>query len=272
MLGAISGDIIGSVYEINNIKSKDFIFFDGGVRFTDDTVMTCAVANACLNYLQHKDIITFKKDLIREMQKLGQSHLNAGYGGTFIYWLFNPSPYGSYGNGSAMRVSPVGWVAESIDEVLTLAKASAEISHNHVEGIKGAQAVAAAIFYLRLGKSKEEVKKYIIDNFYNIDFTIPEIRDTYQFDVSCQGSVPQALEAFFESDSFEDTIRNAISIGGDSDTIDAIAGSLAEAFYGIPKDIETKSISYLDDELLEIVQKFRNIVNIENSIDRYSIK
>ena len=243
MLGAISGDIIGSIYERENIKTKKFNFYEGKNHFTDDSVMTCAVANACVKYLEDKNLDSFKENLIKEMQGLGLSHLNAGYGGNFIYWLFNPIPYNSFGNGSAMRVSPVAWVAETLEETLTLAKISAEVSHNHHEGIKGAQAVAAAIFLLRQGKSKEEIKKYI-----------------KEFDVSCQGSVPQALESFFEANSFEDAIRNAISIGGDSDTIAAIAGSLAEACYDIPEYIKDKSMSYLDYSLISSVNSFYEVI------------
>lgn len=256
MLGAISGDIIGSVYEHNNLKSKDFVLFSNVNRFTDDTVLTCAIGNACINYLQHKNKKIFETDVIIQMRKLGLSHINAGYGGNFIYWLYNPVPYESFGNGSAMRVSPVAWVSESLEETLDLAKISACVSHNHIEGIKGAEAVAASIFLARNGESKENIKKYIMKNFYEINFTIDKIRDNYEFDVSCQGSVPQALECFFEANSFEDTIRNAISIGGDSDTIGAIAGSIAEAFYGIPENIKENAMLYLDASLRYSVDNF----------------
>ena len=168
------------------------------------------------------------------MQGFGRKYSGAGYGGMFIRWIFSddPQPYNSFGNGSAMRASPCGLIAETLDEALELAKCSAEVTHNHPEGIKGAQAAAAAVFLAKHGSGKEDIRAYITEHFYPLDFTLDEIRPTYRFDVTCQGSVPQAIEAFMESDSYEDTIRNAISIGGDSDTIAAIAGSIAWAYYG----------------------------------------
>lgn len=266
MLGAFAGDIIGSVYEKYNIKSKKFELFTDMNRFTDDSVMTAAIANACCSYEKRKSKSSFKKDCIRNMKELGLSHINAGYGGTFIKWLVSDScdPYNSFGNGSAMRVSPVGWVANSLHEAEKLAKCSAEVTHNHPYGIAGAQAVAAAIFLLRNGASKEDVRKYIEKKYYNLDFTIDEIRDYYEFDVTCQGSVPQAIVAFLDSLSFEDTIRNAISIGGDSDTIAAIAGSMAEAYYGVPEDIKRQVISYLDEPLLQSLNSFYSQVVSKN--------
>jgi len=264
MLGAIAGDIIGSVYERNNIKTKDFNLFEGKVRFTDDSVLTCAIANACVNYLEHKDKKIFESDVVHEMKTLGLNHLTAGYGHRFVDWLFNPIPYGSFGNGSAMRVSPIGWISESLEEALELAEISAKVSHNHPDGIKGAKAVVSAIFLARNGASKEEIKEYIVKNFYDISFTLDGIRDSYKFDSSCQGSVPPAIEAFLESSSFEDAIRNAISIGGDSDTLAAISGSIAEAFYGIPDIIKSKCFLYLDEELLKSVTSFYNVLDRMN--------
>ena len=258
MLGAISGDIIGSIYEGNNIKTKNFQLFGANAKFTDDSVMTCATANACCDYLENKDLNYFKQRCIYHMQDLGRKHINAGYGGTFIYWLItdNPHPYNSYGNGSAMRVSPVAYIADTLEEAEVLAEISASVSHNHPLGIQGAKAVASAIWLLRDGRDKSEIKKYIEKKYYQLNFKLDDIRSTYKFDVTCQGSVPQAILAFLDSESFEDTIRNAISIGGDSDTIAAIAGSIAEAYYGIPEHIKSKALTYLDCDLLKSVDNF----------------
>ena len=261
MLGAIIGDVVGSIYERHNIKTKDFEFFDKHCHFTDDTVMSLAVAKAILNC--KGDYSGLYEQTVSCMQELGNEYPRAGYGGGFRVWLMSddPQPYNSYGNGSAMRVSPCGYAAKSLEEALMLAEVTAKVTHNHPEGIKGAQAVAAAIFLARNGKSISEISEYINTDFYNINFTIDEIRPTYRFDVSCQGSVPQALQAFFESSDFEDAVRNAISIGGDSDTIAAIAGSIAEAYYGIPDDIKHNISKYLDKPLLEIYNAFEAEIN-----------
>jgi len=231
MLGAIIGDIVGSKYEFDNIKTKDFPFVSRGCTFTDDTVMTVAVARALIRMEREK--FDFKTAVIEEMKSLGNKYSHAGYGGKFHLWLRSDDvePYYSFGNGSAMRVSPCGFYAKTLEEALTLAKESAEVTHNHPEGIKGAQAVAAAIFLAKNKKSKEEIREYIEKEFYPLTKTLDEIRPDYDFDVSCQGSVPEAITAFLESDNFEDAIRNAVSLGGDSDTIAAIAGSIAHAFY-----------------------------------------
>ena len=270
MLGAITGDIIGSIYEANNIKTKKFDLFTDKNRFTDDTVMTFAVAEALMNGGGDENFIRF-------MKRYGLLYPRAGYGGTFVRWLASDTtePYNSWGNGSAMRVSSCGWIANldiPIEEGLKLtedlAKKSAEVTHNHPEGIKGAQATAVSIFFMRHGKSKnaikeykEKLKDYIKDRFeYDLDFTIDEIRPIYRFDVSCQGSVPPAIVSFLESENFEDAIRNAISIGGDSDTIGAITGSIAEAAYGIPEDIKEKAMSYLDGRLKSVYENWINFV------------
>lgn len=267
MLGAVCGDIIGSVYEKNNVKTKEFPLFIKSDRFTDDSVLTCAIAQASWNYLQNKDKDQFKKDCIKYMKTFGTTHINAGYGGNFIRWLLdkNPHPYNSYGNGSAMRVSSVAYVSDSLKEAEELAEISASVSHNHPQGIKGAQAVAGSIWLLLHKAEKEDIKKYIQEKYYNLDFTIDEIRPDYKFDVSCQGSVPQAIEAFIESSGFEDSIRTAISLGGDSDTIGAITGSLSEAYYGIPEDIKDKAISYLDNCLYSSLDKFYNFSKTRNN-------
>lgn len=231
MLGAILGDIVGSKYEFDNIKTKEFPFVSRGCTFTDDTVMTIAVARAVMR--MHKEGCDFTKAVVEEMKLLGNEYIRVGYGGRFYLWLKSdsPRPYNSYGNGSAMRVSPCGLYAKNLEEALKLAKESAEVTHNHPEGIKGAQAVAAAIYLAKSKKSKEEIAGYIRENFYPMEETLDEIRPYYDFNESCQGSVPQAITAFLESKSFEDAIRNAVSIGGDSDTIAAITGSIALAFY-----------------------------------------
>lgn len=231
MLGAICGDVIGSVYEGINVKHTEFPLFRDDCRYTDDTTLTIAVADAIMN----------GKDFATTIREYGQAHPLAGYGSSFIAWLDDPSagPYDSWGNGSAMRVSPVAWLFDTPEEVLEWAKKSAEVTHNHPEGIKGAQAIAMSILLARTGNSKEIIKHHIEDKFgYNLNRTIDEIRPTYEFDVSCQGSVPESIIAFLESDNYEDCIRKAISIGGDSDTIAAMAGSIAEAYYNdIPREI-----------------------------------
>jgi ADP-ribosylglycohydrolase len=250
MLGAIAGDIIGSLYEINNIKTKDFILLKPDNIFTDDTVLTVAVADKLLNNGDYEQI--FKTYYHR--------YSTRGYGKSFRSWAKGEivGAYNSYGNGSAMRVSPIGYAFNNLEQVLLQAKISAEITHNHPEGIKGAQAVAASIFLARTGTDKTTIKSYIESNFgYNLQPTLDEIRPNYKFDVSCQGSVPQAIIAFLESTDFEDAIRNAISIGGDSDTIACITGSIAEAFYGtVPELIAEYAISKLTKHLYLVVEKF----------------
>lgn len=259
MIGAIIGDIIGSVYERRNVKAKQFELFKKGSSFTDDSVMTIAVADALLKWNRNGDINAFKEQLIQSMHVFGNSHPFCGFGGRFRQWIYNKEtePYNSWGNGSAMRVSPCAFFARDTYEAQILARASAEVTHNHPEGIKGAESVAVAIYMLKCGHVKEDVESFVHQNYYPMDFSLDEIRVDYRFDVSCQGSVPQAFKAFFESVDFEDAIRNAISIGGDSDTIAAICGGLAEAYYGVPKDFEDKAISYLDDDLFEVVLNYK---------------
>ena len=258
MLGAIIGDIVGSIYEFNNIKTKDFPLWSHGTTYTDDSIMTIAVANALM--LSNGSLTEFHKHLIEQMQSLGRKypHPCGGYGARFSGWLFSddPQPYNSFGNGSAMRVSACGFVANTLNEALALASQSAVVTHNHPEGVKGAQATVAAIFYARNGASKEEIKEYIEQNFYTLNQSIDEIRMTYSFNETCQETVPQSIQAFLESESFEDSIRNAISIGGDSDTLTAITGAIAEAYYGIPEDISSKALSYLPQDLRDIVIAF----------------
>jgi ADP-ribosylglycohydrolase len=224
ILGAIVGDIIGSSYEFNNVKSMDFELFTNDTFFTDDSVLTLATMDAILN----------QTDYTQAYQKFGRKYPHRAYGSRFKSWIYseNPKPYNSYGNGSAMRASPIGWYCNSIDDVLVEAQKSAEVTHNHPEGIKGAQAAAAAVYLARIGKRKDEIREFIVDVFdYDLDRTIDEVRPVYDFDVSCQGSVPEAIIAFLESNDYENAVRLAVSIGGDSDTIACIAGGIAEAFY-----------------------------------------
>ena len=252
MIGAIIGDIIGSVYEWNNIKTKDFPLFSSECTFTDDTVMTIAIAEGLMKGGNAEEFIA-------AMKKYGSLYPNAGYGSRFGSWLFSEdvNPYNSWGNGSAMRVSSVAWMFDSLQEVEKYAEVSAAVTHNHPEGIKGAQAAAAAIFLAREGKTKDEIKAYIVSNYgYDLSRTLDEIRPSYRFNESCQETVPQAIIAFLESVDFEDAIRNAISMGGDSDTLAAITGSIAEATYGIPEEIKDKVLSILDERLIKIYNQF----------------
>ena len=266
MLGAIIGDIIGSPYEWHNIKTKEFNLFRRRSHCTDDSVMTIAVAEALLiakDRGQLEDEAAVKELLIDAMHKWGNEYPNAGYGGSFIKWLALESaePYNSWGNGSAMRVSPAGWMADDLEGTRRLARWTAEVTHNHPEGVKGAESVAAAIFFARTGASKAEIKEYIVTEFgYDLDRTCDEIRPDYEFDVSCQGSVPEAIIAFLEGEDFEDVIRNAVSLGGDSDTIAAMAGSIAEAFYEIPAWIEMEAMSRMDEGMLDVYSSFAEAI------------
>jgi type I restriction enzyme M protein len=247
MIGAIVGDIVGSKYEWEYFKSKDFEFLDPDkCSFTDDSVMTIAVAAALADWKKNGgDLSTLA---IKRMQEFGRRFPYAGYGGKFDQWLNaeNPQPYNSWSNGAAMRVSACGWAANSVEEAVALSDAVTAVTHNHAEGLKGAAVTAVCVYLARTGVSKDEIRRHVEENYYKIDFTLDEIRPTYDFDVSCQGSVPQALESFFESVSFEDAIRNAVSIGGDSDTIAAITGAVAGAYYGVPDDIRHMVMYYLD--------------------------
>ena len=267
MIGAMLGDIIGSVYEFDNIKTKEFELFRSDCEFTDDTVMTVAVADALMQYEDVRqgdslaDIDRFKSILVETMHKYGKLYPEAGYGGHFGLWLDlgETEPYNSFGNGSAMRVSPVAWYAKTLEETLAFATASAEVTHNHPEGIKGAVATAGAVFLAKNGATKDEVYDFVSD-YYNVNFSLDAIRPFYGFYETCQDSVPQAIVAFLESENFEDAIRNAISIGGDSDTIAAIAGSIAEAFYGIPAEISSIGLKYLDNNLAKTIRAFKEKV------------
>jgi ADP-ribosylglycohydrolase len=250
MLGAVSGDIIGSVYEWNNIKTTDFPLFVARSHFTDDTVLTVAVADCIMHGGGYAD--AFRRYYSR--------YPDAGYGGMFHRWAGSPDagPYNSWGNGSAMRVSPVGYAFDTLDETLAEAGRSAGVTHDHPEGIKGARATASAIFMARNGGGKGEIKSYVESAFgYDLDRSVDEIRPGYSFDVSCRGSVPEAIIAFLESADFEDAVRLAISLGGDSDTIGCITGGISQAFYGgVPGDIREETLSRLDDGLRPVVAGF----------------
>lgn len=250
MLGAIAGDVIGSIREWRNVKTTDFKLFEIGNKFTDDTVLTVATADAILN----------NKPYAQTYKEYALKYPNAGYGGKFKEWMYSESlaPYGSFGNGSAMRISPVAWAYDTIEEVLRESDVSARCTHNHPEGIKGAQAIATAIYLARTGSTKQAIQDYVIDAFgYDLNFRLSTIRFSYRFNSTCQGSVPQAIVAFLESYNFESAIRNAISIGGDSDTIACMTGSIAEAFYkGVPQDISYRVTMLLDKPLREVMTRF----------------
>ena len=264
MLGAILGDMIGSPYEFDRGgKSKDFPLFSAGSKFTDDSIMTLAVAQAFLDAGFDADDDTVRLHMIRSMQLLGRKYPDAGYGLRFIDWLASedPAPYNSFGNGSAMRVSSAAWLYNDLVSVRHAARLSAEVSHDHPEGIKGAEATASAIFLARKGHSKDEIRQYIQTEFgYALDRTCDEIRPTYRHVESCQETVPEAITAFLEGNSFEDVIRTAVSLGGDCDTLTAIAGSIAEGFYGVPEDLTKECRRRLPDDLLVILDTFSQAI------------
>lgn len=270
MLGAIIGDIVGSRFEFNNHRSKEFKLFTEDCQVTDDSIMTLAIAKAIMetekiikptfggcNY--HSEYyLLLERMSIKCMQEIGGKYPNCGYGGMFGKWVFSDKPeaYNSFGNGAAMRISPVGFAARTEGEACRLSEVITGTTHNHEEGIKGAEATAVAIFMARRGFTKSEIRNKISRNYYSLDFTIDEIRDTYHFNETCQKTVPQAIEAFLEASSFEDAIRTAISVGGDSDTLAAITGSIAEAYYGVPVEIKEKALSYLDNDLRAIYDEW----------------
>jgi len=256
MLGAIIGDIVGSRFEWNNRKTKEFSFFHPDCFPTDDSVMTLAVGRALTAYRRnHADLA---QAAVRSMQELGRAYPDAGYGGRFEMWLYeeHPVPYNSFGNGAAMRVSGCVDAADSLEDAKKLSRIVTGVTHNHPEGLKGAEATVAAAYLARAGRSMREIRDFVTAHYYPLDFTLDVIRPGYEFDVTCQGSVPQALEAFFESTGFEDAVRNAVSIGGDSDTVAAITGAVAEAFYGIPDDLRQRSLPYLDERLRGLLLEF----------------
>jgi ADP-ribosylglycohydrolase len=252
LLGAVAGDVIGSVYEYNAPKSTRFELFTPHSRITDDSILTIAIADAIVNQRTYLDCV----------REYALRYPGSGFGGFFRRWMYsaNPQPYHSFGNGSAMRVSPVGWAFNTLEETLEQATASAAITHNHPEGIKGAQAVALAIFRARSGVGKEQIRSEITDRFaYDLTLTLEEIRPGYRFDETCQKTVPPAMIAFLESTDFEHAIRNAISLGGDADTLAAISGSIAEAYYGgVPKEIVMNVHERVPAELWKVIEQFNH--------------
>lgn len=250
MIGAIAGDIIGSAYEYYPITTKDFPLFHPYCEFTDDTVLTVAIAEAILTGRPYQELV----------REFGRRYPGAGYGASFTQWLFSdvPQPYNSWGNGSAMRVSPVGFALTSEEEVLREARQTAKISHDHPEGIKGAQAAALAVFLARTGNRKGQIRDRVAEQFgYDLNRSVDDIRPSYSYDISCQGTVPEAIVAFLDSESYEDAVRNAISLGGDSDTLACITGGIAEAFYGgVPDGIRAKVQECLTPDLWEVTEAF----------------
>ena len=263
MLGAILGDMIGAPYEFDRGgKTKDFPLFGEGTKFTDDTVMTIAVAEALMDSMGGDDD-EIKAAVTASMRKWGRKYPDAGYGGMFSKWLRarSPEPYGSFGNGSAMRVSAAGWLFDTIEETRRCARLTAEVTHNHPEGIKGAEAAASAVFLARNGCNKEEIKEYIIGEFgYDLSRTCDEIRPGYHHMESCQETVPEAVTAFLEGSDFEDVIRTAVSLGGDCDTLACIAGGIAEAFYGVPYEMMMEGRSRLPEDMAEVLFRFEDTV------------
>ena len=260
MLGAILGDMVGSLFEFdhNNYKHKDFPLLSEKSHFTDDTVMTVAVARGLI--AGQGDAQKTFAEVQNEMQHWGKAYPDAGYGGMFGQWLYaeHPQPYGSFGNGSAMRVSAAGWLFDTLDKTLEMAKVTAEVTHNHPEGIKGAQVTAAAIFLARTGHSKPEIRQYVEQTFgYDLSRTCDEIRPGYRHVETCQQTVPEAIIAFLESNSFEDALRNAVSLGGDSDTLACITGGIAEAFYGMPQELRDETLKRLPEDIREGYELFR---------------
>ncbi|GHU89286.1 hypothetical protein FACS1894202_07120 [Clostridia bacterium] len=274
MLGAIIGDIVGSRFEWNNIKTKEFDFLTYRCEFTDDSVMSLAVAKALLDCGGSYDELG--DFAVRSMREIGQPYPNCGYGGMFREWVYSdsPKPYNSFGNGAAMRVSACGLAATTLDEAVCLSRKVTEVTHNHSEGIKGAEATAVCVFLARTGSSILEIRDYVDKHYYPMNFTLDGIRDSYTFDVTCQGTVPQAIMAFLESNSFEDAIRNAISIGGDSDTLAAITGGITEAYYGVPTSIRKHALTFLDERLLNILNTFESKYPpaLEKSLNGKNIK
>ena len=260
MVGAMIGDIAGSRFEFSNYRAKDFELFGDGCFATDDSIMTLAVAQAIMDTRPGEDYLdTLAQNAVREMQRVGRPYPACGYGGRFYDWMYSddPKPYNSFGNGAAMRISPVIDIARTEAEAKALSRAVTAVTHGHPEGIKGAEATVIAGFMARNGASKDEIRRRISRDYYALDFTIDSIRDGYEFNETCQETVPQAIEAFLESDSFEDSVRTAVSVGGDSDTLAAICGGIAEHFFGVPADLEQAALKYLDARLLGIYKAWR---------------
>ena len=278
MLGAIIGDIVGSRFEWDNHKDKHFELFTEDCRMTDDSIMTLAVAKAVLETERAKKYVAdrqernseyyvlLEKMSIQYMQAFGRRYPDCGFSRAFYQWIVSedPQPYNSYGNGAAMRISPVAYVGRTEKEIQDLSETVTGVSHNHAEGLKGAESTATATFMARSGSSKDEIRNWIAENYYPLDFTLDGIRNSYRFTTDCQATVPQAIVAFLESTSFEDAIRNAVSLGGDSDTLAAIAGAIAEAHYGIPEDIKKRALSYFDERQLSVYEEWILFIKTKN--------
>lgn len=278
MLGAIIGDIVGSRFEWHNHKDKHFELFTEDCRMTDDSIMTLAVAKALLETEKAKKSVAdgqernneyyvlLEKFSIQYMQAFGRRYPNCGFSRAFFQWIISDDPkaYNSFGNGAAMRISPVAYAGRTEKEIQCLSETVTGVSHNHAEGLKGAEATATAIFMAQSGSSKDEIRNRIVENYYPLDFTLDGIRGSYRFTTDCQATVPQAIVAFLESTSFEDAVRNAVSLGGDSDTLAAIAGAIAEAHYGIPEQIKERAWSYFDDEMLSVYEEWVKFIKIRN--------
>ncbi|MDR2404966.1 MAG: ADP-ribosylglycohydrolase family protein [Deltaproteobacteria bacterium] len=264
MFGAVIGDIVGSRFEFNNIKTKDFELFSPQSAFTDDSVLTIALAKAIL--ATGGDHETLSDMAISSMRTFGRKYDTKSWGKMFAKWLYsaNPEPYYSYGNGAAMRVSPAAMAARTLEEAMFLSRELTRVTHNHPEGIKGAEATTVAIYMAKSGDSMEDIGEVLGGKYYDLNFTLDEIRDSYRFDGTCQGTVPQALKAFLESTSFEDALRNAVSIGGDSDTIAAIACSVAGVYYGVPKELAEKASTYLPKPLQKAIDDFEKAFPLHN--------
>ena len=262
MYGAILGDMIGSPYEFDRSpKTKDFPLFIPASCYTDDSMMTVAVAEALLDTLG-KESSDIRTAVVHSMQKWGRRYPDAGYGGKFYYWLHdrNPQPYNSWGNGSAMRVSAAGWLFDTLEKTRQAAADTAMVTHNHPEGIKGAEATASVIWAARNNWPKEKIRQYVEEQFYPLRLTCDQIRPDYSFDVSCQGTVPQAITAFLEGNSFEDVIRTAVSLGGDCDTLTCIAGGMAEAMYGVPEELKQECRKRLEPDMIKVLDRFETYI------------
>ena len=264
MIGAILGDIVGSPYEFDRGKKiKDFgpLFIDAS-EYTDDSVMTIAVADGLMKAGLDADAETIKTSVVKSLKEWGRKYIDAGYGQRFIWWLMleDEQPYGSWGNGSAMRVSSAGWLYDTLERTREVAKLTAEVTHNHPEGIKGAEATASAIYMARTGKSKDEIKQYIIDEFgYDLSRTLDDIRPDYHHVESCQQTVPEAIIAFLEGEDFEDVVRCAVSLGGDCDTLTCIAAGIAEAFYGVPEEYKSETLARIEGDMRDVYDRFREV-------------
>lgn len=273
MIGAIIGDIAGSRFEFDNHRSKEFDLLTDSCSVTDDSIMTLAVARAILEASKAMPSGTdgfyaaLSELTVKYLREIGRRYPRCGFGGRFYRWIFsdNPQPYNSFGNGAAMRISPAGFIAKTEREAVRLSQTITAVTHNHAEGIKGAEATTVAIMMARRGALKSEIRQRIARDYYPLEFTIDEIRPTYRYHASCQETVPQAIEAFLESDSFEDAIRTAISLGGDSDTLATITGSIAEAYYGVPADLKEAALGYLDDELRAIYDEWERFCRMGGS-------